>query len=65
MERQGKRLGFEFKTSSSPRLTDGNKTAAGILEFDKLLIVVPQGSAYPIEAARVWVTPLEEVERHL
>ena len=65
VERRGKRLGFEFKTSSSPRLTNGNKTAAGILELDKLLIVVPQGSAYPIEADRVWVTPLEEVERHL
>lgn len=65
VERQGERLGFEFKTSSSPKLTKGNKAAARTLNLDKLLVVVPQGSAYPIETDRVWVTPLEQLERHL
>ena len=65
IERQGKRLGFEFKTSSSPRLTNGNKTAAATLDLDKLFVVVPQGDAYPIEADRVWVTPLDEIVSHL
>ncbi len=65
IERQGKRLGFEFKTSSSPRLTHGNRTAAGILDLDKLFVVVPQGDAYPIETDRIWVTPLDEIDRHL
>ena len=65
IERQGKRLGFEFKTSSSPRLTNGNKTAAETLELDKLFVVVPHGDAYPIETDRVWVTPLDEVHRHV
>ena len=65
VESQGRRLGFEFKTSSTPRLTPGNRTAAKILDLDRLLVVVPQGSAYPVEADRVWVTPLDEVDRHL
>lgn len=65
VERQGRRLGFEFKTSSSPRLTPGNRRAAGILDLDQLFIVVPQGNAYPIEADRVWVTPLDELDRRL
>ena len=65
IERQGKRLGFEFKTSSSPRLTNGNKTAAALLDLDRLFVVVPQGDAYPIDTDRVWVTPLDEVHRHL
>ena len=62
---RGKRLGFEFKTSSNPRLTNGNKAAAGILGLDKLFVVVPQGDAYPIETDRIWVTPLDEIDRHL
>ena len=65
VESQGRRQGFEFKTSSSPRLTRGNRTAAGILDLDRLFIVVPQGSAYPIEGDRVWVAPLGEIDRHL
>ena len=65
VESRGRRLGFEFKTSLSPRLTRGNRTAAAILDLDQLLVVVPQGSAYPIEGDRVWVAPLEELDRHL
>ena len=65
IERQGKRLGFEFKTSSSPRLTNGNKAAAALLDLDKLFVVVPQGDAYPIETDRIWVTPLDEIDRHV
>ena len=65
VESRGRRLGFEFKTSSSPRLTRGNRTAADVLDLDKLFVVVPEGSAYPIEADRVWVTPLKELDRHL
>ena len=65
MEHQGRRLGFEFKTSSSPRLSTGNKAAADILNLDKLFIVIPQGDAYPVEADKVWVTPLEQLEQHI
>ncbi len=39
--------------------------AAGILDLDQLFIVVPRGNAYPIEADRVWVTPLDELDRRL
>lgn len=65
MEHRGKRLGFEFKTSSSPGLSTGNKAAAKILDLDKLFIVVPQGSAYPIAADKVWVSPLDQLEQHM
>ena len=65
IERGGKRLGFEFKTSSSPKLTPGNRAAARVLELDRLLIVVPQGDAYPMDGGHVWVTPLDELDRHL
>ena len=61
----GKRLGFEFKTSSSPKLTTGNRAAARVLELDRLLVVVPQGDAYPMDDGHVWVTPLDELHRHL
>ncbi len=65
VERQGKRLGFEFKTSSSPALTCGNKAAAEILKLDTLFVVTPQGNSYPIDADRVRVTPLDQLERHI
>ena len=65
IERQGKRLGFEFRTSSSPRPTNGNKAAAALLDLDKLFVVVPQGDAYPVGTDRIWVTPLDEIDRHL
>ncbi len=65
IERQGKRPGFELKTSSNPKLTKGSQTAARILDPDRLFVVVPQGSAYPMEADRVGVTPLDEIDRHL
>ena len=65
MEHQGRRLGFEFKTSSSPILSTGNKAAADILNLDKLFIVIPQGDAYQVEADKVWVTPLEQLEQHI
>ena len=58
-------MGFEFKTSSSPKLTNGNKAAAGTLDLDKLFVVVPQGNAYPIETDRIWGTPLDEIVSHL
>ena len=47
IERQGKWLGFEFKTSTNPRLTNGNKAATGLLGLDKLCVVAPQENAYP------------------
>ena len=65
VERRGKRLGFEFKTSSSPALTRGNKAAAEILQLDKLFLIIPQGNAYPIDADKAWVTPLEQLARYL
>lgn len=65
VERQGKRLGFEFKTSSSPALTRGNKAAAEILKLDKLFLVIPQGNAYPIHAGKAWVTPLDQLAQYL
>ncbi len=65
IEHQGKRLGFEFKTSSSPQLNSGNKVAANLLNLDKLFVVVPQGNAYPIAADKVWVCPLEQLEQYL
>ena len=45
--------------------TNGNKAAAALLDLDKLFVVVPQGDAYPIEADRAWVTPLDEVHRFI
>ena len=65
VERQGKRLGFEFKTSSSPALTRGNKAAAEILKLDKLFLVIPQGNAYPVHADKAWVTPLDQLAQYV
>ncbi|MDE0030629.1 MAG: ATP-binding protein [Deltaproteobacteria bacterium] len=65
VERGGKRIGFEFKTSSSPSLTKGNRAAVDLLGLDRLFVVVPQGSAYPIDTNRIWVTPLDEIENHV
>ncbi|MDE0031633.1 MAG: hypothetical protein OXU75_00615 [Deltaproteobacteria bacterium] len=65
VESQGRPLGFEFKTSSGPKLTRGSRTAAAILDLDRMFVVVPEGSAYPIEGDRIWVTPLAEIESRL
>ena len=65
VEHRGKRLGFEFKTSTSPALTRGNKAAAEILKLDKLFLVIPQGNAYPIDADKAWVTPLEQLTQYV
>ena len=63
--RRGGAWGSSSGRHRALRLTRGNRTAAEILDLDRLFVVVPQGNAYPIEGDRVWVAPLEEIDRHL
>ncbi len=58
-------LGFEFKTSSIPKLSERNRTAAEILKLDRLFVVIPDGMAYPADGDKVWVIPLGELEDRL
>jgi len=62
MEYKNKRLGFEFKASASPKLSDRSKAAAELLKLDKLFLVIPTGTAYPVAGDQVWVTPLSELQ---
>ncbi len=65
LQHRGKLLGFEFKTSSAPKLSAGAKAAAEMLKLDRLFVVIPTGDSYPIEGDKILVTPLDQVEDHL
>ena len=65
LRHRGKLLGFEFKASSAPKLSAGNKAAAEMLGLDRLFVVIPTGDSYPIEGNKILVTPLDQVEDHL
>ena len=63
IESQGRLLGFEFKTSSHPKLSSGTLSALKLLNLDKLFVVVPEGRAHPMKESQIWVTSLEELAR--
>ena len=65
VEHGGKRVGFEFKTSSKPQINSHNKKVFGWLNLEKLFLVTPQGEAYPIEGDRIWVCPLDKLKKNL
>lgn len=57
--KEGKRLGFEFKYTASPKLTKSMQIALHDLKLDQLLVIVPQGIAFPL-ADRVRVCALAD-----
>lgn len=46
--KDGKRLGFEFKYSESPKATASMHTAINDLKLDSLTVVVPGNKTYPL-----------------
>ncbi len=46
---KGKRLGFEFKYSSTPKITKSMRIALEDLKLDKLTIVYPGEKSYPLD----------------
>lgn len=43
---EGKRLGFEFKFTSSPKITPSMRTALKDLNLDSLKVIIPKGHRY-------------------
>ena len=46
--KQGKRLGFEFKYTDTPKVTPSMHIALQDLKLDKLLVITPKGRKYPL-----------------
>ncbi len=47
--REGRRIGFEFKRTSAPRLTRSMRSALDDLRLDRLYVVFPGGSRFALE----------------
>ena len=47
--KNGKRIGFEFKYTDSPKFTSSMKLAQDVLKLDELLVVHPGNAAFPLE----------------
>jgi predicted AAA+ superfamily ATPase len=47
--KKGKRIGFEFKYTDSPRKTKSMKSALELIKLDKLFVVYPGDSSYRLE----------------
>ncbi len=56
--KDGQRLGFEFKYTSSPKITKSMLVALNDLKLDHLTVIVPQGTSYPL-SDKVTVESLE------
>jgi predicted AAA+ superfamily ATPase len=54
-------IGFEFKTSSTPKLSKENIAAKELLNLQKLFVVVPSGDSYPIKGEDIWVSTLSNL----
>ncbi len=50
MIKDGKPMGFEFKYSSSSRVTPSMRIALQDLKLDHLTVIVPKGEAYPLSS---------------
>ncbi|MCY4599882.1 MAG: ATP-binding protein [Acidobacteria bacterium] len=46
---EGRRIGFEFKRTSAPRLTRSMRSALADLRLDRLYVVFPGSSRFPLE----------------
>lgn len=62
--KQGKRLGFEFKYTESPKMSKSMTIALNDLNLDHLYLIVPGKSYYPV-APNVTVCGLEELRKVL
>lgn len=57
--KDGKRLGFEFKYTLSPKITKSMQIALNDLKLDQLAVIVPHGPAYSL-SDKVIVQSLED-----
>lgn len=62
IEHDGKRLGFEFKHASAPKLTASMQIALEDLRLDSLRVVHAGTESWQM-APKVWATPLSGVEQ--
>ena len=58
--RKGKRIGFEFKCTDAPTLTQAMHIALEDLQLEKLYVVYPGQERYPLHK-RVEALPLEQL----
>lgn len=59
IERNGQRLGFEFKRQDAPKLSKSMQSAMEDLSLDRLDVIYPGKQAYPL-AKNIEVWPLED-----
>ena len=55
--KNGQKLGFEFKYSSTPKLTASMRTAVKDLNLDSLTVLIPKGESYKLDI-NIHVSPL-------
>lgn len=60
IEKEGKRLGYEFKYSSSPTLTKSMHIALEDLELDELFVITPNSDTFPL-APKITAMGLEKI----
>lgn len=56
---QGKRIGYEFKCSESPKITRSMNIALENLELDKIMIITPGEKSYPLND-RIFVKSINQ-----
>ncbi len=54
----GKKIGFEFKFSDSPKITKSMNISLNDLKIDKLIVVIPHNAEFPL-ADNIFVYGLE------
>lgn len=62
--KDGKRLGFEFKYSSTPTLTKSMKNARDFLKLDQLTVIIPGEEVFPL-SEKIQVVGLEHYLKRL
>ncbi len=53
-------IGFEFKTSNSPKLSKENYQAAKMTKVNKIWVITPNSDRYPIDGNRIEVISLKD-----
>ncbi len=58
----GKKIGFEFKFTSNPKITKSMHIAISDLELDNLIVIIPEGEEFPLHE-KIMVCGLEKYVR--
>jgi len=61
--KDGRRLGFEFKYTSSPKISKSMRIAMDDLKLDQLTVIVPKGASFPL-SDKITVQSLENFQEN-